>query len=170
LFSPAETVVPCSLKGGSVPTIEFSIVADVPAERVLAALTDFSERRPTWWPNLDPAFFRVHSLGPTTANVTEGSSFAGGVWERGTYDWSTPGVVRFVVEESNAFAPGSSWEYRVTDLHRGARVDVAIRRVPRTARARAISLLLQIFGRRIFRRDLERTIRILDGPMAGELG
>jgi hypothetical protein len=151
------------------PTIQFSIVAQVSPEQVLAALTDFSERRPIRWPNLDPKRFRVHTLTPTSANVTEGSSFAGGIWERGTYDWSSPGIVRFVVEESNAFAPGSSWEYRVTDEHGHARVDVTIRRVPRTVKAHVIGLLLRVVGRRVFRKDLERTVRILADPMSAEL-
>jgi hypothetical protein len=143
------------------PTICFSVVTEVAAERFLAALTDFTASRPRWWPNLDPRFYQVHSLGETFADVTEGSSFAGGIWERGVYDWSTPGVVRFDVRESNAFAPGSSWDYRVAAQGGRTQIDVTVRRRPRTLKARMIGIPLRVFGRRVFRNDLERTLTIL---------
>ena len=144
-------------------TVQFSLTTEVPPDRFINALTDFSERRSSWWPNLDPHRFQVHALGPTTAQVTEGASFAGGIWERGTYDWSTPGVVRFDVEESNAFAAGSFWEYRVSPDGSGALIEVTIRRVPRTTKARFIAVLLSVFGRRVFRKDLQRTLSLLAG-------
>ena len=34
-------------------------------ERVIRALTDFSERRPEIWPCLHPSLYEVHSLAPT---------------------------------------------------------------------------------------------------------
>jgi hypothetical protein len=46
---------------------------------VLEALTDFGPDRPKHWPNLDPKYFETHALQATSAEVTEGSSFAGGV-------------------------------------------------------------------------------------------
>ena len=144
-------------------TVRFSLTTEVPPDRFINALTDFSEHRSSWWPNLDPHLFQVHALGPTSAQVTEGASFAGGIWERGTYDWSTPGVVRFDVEESNAFAAGSFWEYRVSPDGSGALIEVTIRRVPRTTKARFIAVLLSVFGRRVFRKDLQRTLSLLAG-------
>ena len=75
----------------------------VPPERILAALTDFTDRRFDYWPNLDQRLYQVHATGDTWAEVTEGAAFAGGIWERGRYDWSTPGVVRLEVTDSNAF-------------------------------------------------------------------
>ena len=62
--------------------------------------------------NSRPRFYQVHQLGETTAEVTEGSAFADGVWERARYDWSAPGTVRITVPDSNAFAPGGSWTYQ----------------------------------------------------------
>ena len=34
-----------------------------PADRFIAALTDFSERRPELWPNLDDKYYELHDLG-----------------------------------------------------------------------------------------------------------
>ena len=151
------------------PTIRFTTVTDVPASAFVAALTDFGPSRPKTWPNIDPTRYIVHELGATTADVTEGASFAGGIWERGTYDWSVPGLVRFEVKDSNAFAAGSSWEYRVAEADGRTRIDVTVRRRPRTVKARMISLMLRVFGRRVFRKDLEQTLAILQG-VAGAAG
>jgi hypothetical protein len=143
------------------PTIRFTTDTDVPADEFVGALTDFGPDRPKTWPNLDPSRYRVHALCPPTADVTEGSSFAGGIWERGTYNWSEPGVVRFTVSDSNPFAPGSYWEYRVAELDGHTRIEVVVRRRPRTFKARVLSAILLVFGRRVFRKDLERTLAIL---------
>lgn len=78
----------------------------LPPEGVAAALTDFSERRPKLWPNLDPAKYRVHERGDTWAVVTEGNHRPH-VWSRERYDWSSPGRISWMVEESNFCAPGS---------------------------------------------------------------
>jgi hypothetical protein len=51
--------------------------------RILAALTDFTDRRLDYWPSLDRRLYQVHATGDTWAEVTEGAAFAGGIWERG---------------------------------------------------------------------------------------
>jgi hypothetical protein len=50
-----------------VPTVRFQVVSDLPPERILGALTDFSDRRPGW------------------ADVTEGNVLAS---ERNGYQWN----------------------------------------------------------------------------------
>ena len=60
----------------------------------IAALTDFSDRRPELWPNLDAKYYELHELGDTWAEVTEGTDLLGGVWARERYDWSEPGHVQ----------------------------------------------------------------------------
>jgi hypothetical protein len=89
--------------------IRFSAKSTASSERVLAAATDFSERRPQLWPNLDPKVYKVFEVGEHTAEAMEGSPVLGGIWARERYDWSTPGVVRAEVQDSNVFGPGSSW-------------------------------------------------------------
>ena len=72
-------------KGNSM-TMHFSVHSRLPPDLFLAALTNFSEKRPQLWPHLDPRFYLVHARGDTWAEVTEGSDFAGGIWERARYD------------------------------------------------------------------------------------
>lgn len=140
-------------------TIRFTMVSEVSAAAFLDALTDFSERRPERWPNLDRRYYTVHMLGETRADVTEGSAFLGGVWERDVYDWSRPNTVRITVLESNAFAPGSYWEYRVEPTATGgSRIAFSLRRVGRGAKGRFLDVLLRVFGRRIFRQDVQRSL------------
>jgi hypothetical protein len=143
-------------------TIHVHADAPVPPGRIAGALTDFTGRRLAYWPNLDPRLFRVHATGDTWAEVTEGAAFAGGIWERGRYDWSTPGVVRLDVTDSNAFQPGGYWEYRIQpDGRGGSHVELTVRRLPRTAKGRLLTLLLALFGRRIFRADLTKSLQLL---------
>jgi hypothetical protein len=89
--------------------VELDIDTPLSPERVIGALTDFSERRPEIWPGLHPSLFEVRSLGDTWAEVKEGSRAPGmTVWAIEHYDWSVLGTVTWTVKESNFSAPGSS--------------------------------------------------------------
>ncbi|HTT71605.1 MAG TPA: SRPBCC family protein [Anaeromyxobacteraceae bacterium] len=132
----------------------------VPPDAILGALTDFSDRRLALWPNVDRRYYRVHDLGRTSAEVTEGSR---GVWERTRYDWSKPGTVRIEVVDSNAFRPGSSWLYSVTPRPTGgSHVHYEFQRNPKNARGALVSLLLSAFGRKIFGDFLAETLHRLE--------
>ena len=67
------------------PTIRFQVFTDLPPDRVLQALIDFSDQRPIVWPKIDRSHFRVHGQGPDWAEVTEGNALA---WERNRYEWN----------------------------------------------------------------------------------
>jgi hypothetical protein len=144
------------------PTIHVSQSTDLEPDRVVAALTDFSDARPSIWPTLAPKYYEVHARGQDWAEVTEGAEFAGGVWERGRYDWSQPGVVRFDVSSSNAFAAGSSWVYRVRPDGTGSVVDLIVERRGATAKGRVLALLMRLGGRRAFAADLRKALAGLD--------
>src|SRR5512147_1031394 len=66
----------------AVARIHYETDGPVAPERFIAALTDFSDRRPQLWPGLDAKFFKVHTVGDTWAEVTEGTDVLGGVWPR----------------------------------------------------------------------------------------
>jgi len=87
----------------------------LPPERVLAMLTDFSSRRPRLWPTLAEELYEVYDVRPTSADVKEGSPGPVRMWERAHYDWSVPGLVRWMVLDSNYFAPGSYTEVIVEE-------------------------------------------------------
>jgi hypothetical protein len=70
-------------------------------EQYIVGLTDFSPGRSKVFSNSADNQLEVHSVGPTEADVTEGS---GGVWERLHYDWSNPDRVVLKTTDSNTWA------------------------------------------------------------------
>jgi hypothetical protein len=87
-------------------------------DRVIAALTDFSENRPGIWPGLDPDKYQVFELGDTWAVVKEGNRRPD-IWVRERYDWSARGRVSWRPEQSNAFAAGSRIDVEVSAIPGG---------------------------------------------------
>jgi hypothetical protein len=108
------------------PTVHVVDSTTLPPERVLEAARDFSERRADLWPDVHVEHLQIHERGDDYAEVTEGNPWPiGHVWERLRYDWSTPGVVKGTVVDSNIFKPGSTWEIRATpSSDGGSRVDL----------------------------------------------
>jgi hypothetical protein len=71
--------------------------------------------------------------------------------------------VRIEVEDSNAFEPGSFWVYTVTsDGNSGAHVHMEFERRPRNFKGRVLSALLDVFGERIFEKQLGTTLRRIE--------
>jgi polyketide cyclase/dehydrase/lipid transport protein len=140
-----------------VPTVRFQVVSDLPPERILGALTDFSDRRPAVWPNIDQAHFRVHGQGPGWADVTEGNVLAS---ERNRYQWNAAtGEVTVTTVESDTWAPGSQWRYRLQPTATGGtRVDVTVIRIGRGPRGAVIGAFITVVGRRILRSDMEKVL------------
>jgi hypothetical protein len=143
--------------------LRYDVDATIPAERFMAALTDFSERRPTIWPGLSASLFNVHELGATWADVTEGTDIAGGVWARERYDWSTPGVVTLTLIDSADFQPGTITAYRVTSRPDGCHIQVDFHRIARSLRGRLVGVAVQSFGARRFADELATAVARLGG-------
>ena len=142
--------------------IHYEADGPVPPERFITALTDFSEARPALWPSLDAKFFKVHELGPTWAEVTEGTDVFGGVWAREHYDWSQPGLVRQELLESADFRPGTLIEYRVKPgPGGGCHVAVDFQRIATSLRGRFVGAVVQLTGVQRFGRELRVTLERL---------
>ena len=143
-------------------TIHLTATAPVAPERIISALTDFTPQRLRTFSNIDPRYYQVHAVQATSAEVTEGSAFFGGVWERARYDWSRPGEITITVQASNAFTSGSFWRYHISaGENGGSQVDFTIHRVGKNLKGHVLATLLGVFGRRIFRQDLDRTLQRL---------
>lgn len=143
--------------------VEFDVrSSSVPPERFIAALTDFSPKRAEIWPNVDEQHLKIHEVGATTADVTEGSSLAGGVWERNAYDWSVPGTVKVETTESNTWQPGSSWHYTVVPEGAGSHVHVVVERRPASFKGRLIAGLLTVGGAGPLRKATEQVLKRLE--------
>jgi hypothetical protein len=127
---------------------------------VLAALTDFGPRRSEIWPNIDSAHFTVHGQGPGWAEVTEGNSVAGGVWERERYSWDpAANSVKIETLDSNTWGPGSRWEYRLTPRPPGGTsVNVTVVRNGKGLKGRALGVALLIAGAGLLRSQMERAL------------
>ena len=69
-------------------------------EQYIAGLTDFSPGRSKIFSKSADDYLKVHSVGASEADVTEGS---GGVWERLHYDWSNPDRVVLKTTDSNTW-------------------------------------------------------------------
>lgn len=141
--------------------VEFVLESDVPAAAVVAAAADFSDRRTTLWPTIEPTVYRVHALGDVWAEVTEGSRFLGTIWARERYDWSTHGTVRATVLESNVFRTGGTWELDASESDGRTRIHVRSRRQARGVRGHILGAILTLAGRTSLAGNLDRTLRLL---------
>jgi hypothetical protein len=147
--------------------VRFDVETPLSPKRVLAAVTDFSERRPEIWSGIDSKQYRVHALGEDFAEVTEGGGEFGGIWARERYDWSSPGKVIAQVVDSNVFRPGSRWELRVRPTPAGgSRVEWTSLRQPNSLKGRLVVLALRIAGRRHLRGYLRQTLTRLENQAA----
>ena len=151
----------------TIPVVEDTTV---PPESVIQAAHEFSERRAKVFPAVSLRHMTVHSVGETTADVTEGTRLGPFVvWERCTYDWSQPGVVTATVSDSNVYGiPGSKWELAATGTPRGTRVEMTwTRRFQRRPLGRFMGFAYRHMGRRSFAkygRDIVKNLEQLDKP------
>lgn len=137
--------------------LRFIVDAPVPADRVIAALTDFTDRRPEIWPDLDPDAYRVERLGETSALVREGQRKPK-LWALEEYDWSTPGTVTWTARESNFCAPGSFMSARVEPASGGSRMHVTWSRRGAGPKGRMIVGLLRVTRGRPLAANLSRAL------------
>jgi hypothetical protein len=136
--------------------INFRVQTRLAPEAVLAALTDFGPSRAKVWPNIDAQHFKLHAKGPGWAEVTEGSSVAGGVWEREKYSWdASNGTVTVETLDSNTWGQGSRWNYKIAPNDGGGSVIyVSVSRRGKGVKGRLIELGLLAAGTRMLRSQM----------------
>jgi Polyketide cyclase / dehydrase and lipid transport len=139
------------------PHVVVDVDSEVPAERVLAAATDFSERRPELWPNISREFWQLHERGANWAEATEGSP---GVWARERYEWSDNRVVG-TTQDSNVFQPGGTWTLAVEPRDGGgSHIHLVLDRRFK-GKGWLFYPAVALFGRRMFERNLQKTLDVL---------
>src|SRR6188472_2377664 len=105
-------------------TIRFTQTTTATPEQFIAGLTDFGPGRSKIFENSADDDLKVHSQGPTEADVTEGSR---GIWERLHYDWSDPNRVVLTTTDSNTWGGDSGHTYTLTPKPDGTTdVDVTV--------------------------------------------
>ena len=104
-----------------------------------------ARREVIWKETCDPAVYRVHAVGHTWAEATEGVSYA---WSRERYDWSVPEVVTLTQLDSNIAEPVGTIRYNVAPLpDGGARIVCERYRVFRgAARDGCLGTFMVLFG------------------------
>ena len=150
------------------PSIHFHLETNLAPAVVMAGLTDFGASRSEVWPNVDQENFKLHGSGPGWAEVTEGSSVAGGVWERERYTWDeAAGTVAVETLESNAWGKGSRWDYGLVTVDGGTRIDVKVVRSPLNLKARLIAFGLTLFGPALLRGQMATALARISASNVG---
>ncbi|MGH2967048.1 MAG: hypothetical protein ACRDMH_16945 [Solirubrobacterales bacterium] len=146
-------------------TIHLKETTTATPEQFVAALTDFGPGRSELFPNSGDEDLKVHDQGPTSADVTEGSS---GVWERLHYDWSDPNRVVMTTTDSNTWGGNSGHTYTFTRQPDGTtELDAVVVREGKNLKGRALGVVLSIFGRRVLGGAMKKTIKAIEARNDG---
>ena len=126
----------------------------------LAGLTDFGPNRSKIWGNSADGYLKMHSQGPTEADVTEGSA---GIWERLHYDWSDPRRIVMTTTDSNVWGGRSGHTYTLTPRPDGTTdVDAVIVREGKNLKGRMLAVLLSTGGKRVLARALANSVKAIE--------
>jgi hypothetical protein len=146
-------------------TFHFSAITTATPEQFIAAITDFGPGRSKIFPNSADSYLQVHDLGPTSADVTEGSA---GVWERLSYDWSNPHMVVLQTTDSNAWGGRSGHSYRLTPQADGTtKVDATTIREGKNLKGKFFEFVFKTVGRNQLPKAFKTTIAAIDARYPG---
>jgi hypothetical protein len=141
-------------------TIHLHQTTTATPEQFLAGLTDFGPGRAKIFPNSGDGYLKVHDLGPTQADVTEGSK---GIWERLHYDWSDPRRITMTTTDSNLWGRRSGHTYTLTPQPGGTTdIDAVVVREGKNLKGRLFEILLMTGGKRILSKALATTVRAIE--------
>ena len=105
-------------------TIRLHRTTTLTPEQYIAGLTDFGPGRSKLFGNSADAYLKVHRMGRSDADVTEGSA---GIWERLHYDWSDANHVVLTTTDSNVWGGASGHTYNFTRQPNGTTdIDVTV--------------------------------------------
>ena len=141
-------------------TLHFKATTTATPEQFVAALTDFGPGRAKIFENSTDDELKVHSQGPTEADVTEGSS---GIWERLHYDWSDPDRIVLNTTDSNTWSNKSSHTYTLKGLPDGkTEVDYVVVRDGKTFKGRVIGVVLDTVGKGRLKKAFDGAVKAIE--------
>jgi hypothetical protein len=146
-------------------TIRLHQTTSATPEQFLGGLTDFGPGRSKIFPNSADGYLKVHSQGPSQADVTEGS---GGIWERLHYDWSDPHRITMTTTDSNLWGGRSGHVYTLTPRPDGKTdVDAVVVREGKNLKGRLLAIVISVGGNRVLGKALEKTIKAIEARNYG---
>jgi hypothetical protein len=141
-------------------TIHLHRTTTATPKQYVAGLTDFGPGRSKLFGNSADAYLKVHHLGGSHADVTEGS---GGIWERLHYDWSDPNRVVLTTTDSNVWGGASGHIYTFTRRPNGTTdVDVVVIRDGKNLTGRLLGFVLGTMGRRVLEKAFENSVKAIE--------
>ena len=142
------------------PTIHLHQTTTLTPEQYVAGLIDFGPGRSMLFGNSADEYLKVHHLGSSQADVTEGS---GGVWERLHYDWSDPDRVVLTTTDSNVWGGASGHTYSFTRRPDGPTdIDVDVVREGKNLKGWILGLVLRTVGRGVLTKAFENSVKTIE--------
>jgi len=129
-------------------------------EQYIAGLSDFGPGRSKLFGNSADEYLKVHSRGPSQADVTEGS---GGIWERLHYDWSDPNHVVLTTTDSNTWGGASGHTYNFKRQPNGTTdIDVVVVRDGKNLKGWFLSLVLASIGKSVLEKAFVNSVKAIE--------
>ena len=141
-------------------TIHLHQTTTLTPEQYIAGLTDFGPGRAMLFGNSTDEYLKVHSRGPSQADVTEGAS---GIWERLHYDWSDPNHIVLTTTDSNVWGGASGHTYTFTRRPDGTTdIDLVVVREGKNLKGSVLGFVLGTMGKRVLERAFENSVRVME--------
>ena len=141
-------------------TIHFHQSTTLTPEQYIAGLTDFGPGRSKLFGNSADEYLKVHSRGPSEADVTEGS---GGIWERLRYDWSDPNHVVLTTTDSNTWGGSSGHTYTFTRRPNGLTdIDLVTVRDGKNLKGRLLGLVVGTIGKGVLEKAFVNSVKAIE--------
>ena len=141
-------------------TIHLHQTTTLTPEQYIAGLTDFGPGRSRLFGNSADEYLKVHHLGISQADVTEGS---GGVWERLHYDWSNPDRVILKTTDSNVWGGTSGHTYMFVRRPDGRTdIDVTVVRDGKNFKGWILGLVLGTIGKSVLTKAFENSVKAIE--------
>jgi hypothetical protein len=149
-------------------TIHLHHTTTLTPEQYIAGLTDFGPGRSKLFGNSTDDYMKVHSLGRTQADVTEGSR---GIWERLHYDWSDPNHVVLKTTDSNTWGGASGHIYNFTRRPDGKTdIDVVVVRDGKNLKGWILGLVVGTIGKSVLEKAFVNSVKAIEARSAAARG
>jgi hypothetical protein len=140
--------------------IHFHQTTALTPQQYIAGLTDFGPGRSKLFRNSTDEYLKVHHLGRTETDVTEGS---GGIWERLHYDWSDPNHVVLTTTDSNVWGGASGHTYTFTRNANGTTdIDLVVVREGKNLKGRLLGFVLRTMGRSVLEKAFVNSVKAIE--------